>query len=245
MEYIRFFQLDGEWCTVHVPYRPSGFAILILGDKNHFVDEKTSFWIQNTGRSQILSYLLSEGYTIFYSNLYGRNWGNHKAVSLAKRLYHIMMKQEILNDKIHILSEGMGSILALHLMNDLSCSIRSIAMMNPCIDLKRFIEDEKENKFFYKRLIRDLCFAYEIQYQPNYSKIVDSIPELSLSNTKPVAIWQTTTNSTYNPMRHSRYYEEYRKTIESPISLKYYLSEKRFGIGPSIYKFYKEYEKEL
>ena len=45
---------------------------------------------------------------LFNSNLFGRHWGAEKAVTYAKQLIHSVLKQEILNPKIHILAEGMG-----------------------------------------------------------------------------------------------------------------------------------------
>ncbi|MFC4320669.1 alpha/beta fold hydrolase [Litchfieldia salsa] len=240
----RFFQLDGEWCLAHIPKKPNGFAVFIIGDKNHFVEESSSFWLQNSGRYQIIEYLLSEGYTVFYSNLYGRNWGSPPAVSLAVRLYHIMMKTEILNHRIHILAEGMGALIALQLMNENVVDVRSVAMMNPCISLKRHLEDEKEHKFFYKSLVQELRNAYGINHSEK-KNLSDTLPSIELSLENPVKIWQTTTNYSFNPNRHSRFYEEYRQEKNSPIILTYYLSDKRFSIGQSICKFYNENENDL
>lgn len=38
--------------------------------------------------------------------------GAEKAVTYAKQLIHSVLKQEILNPKIHILAEGMGALVA-------------------------------------------------------------------------------------------------------------------------------------
>ena len=107
---IRNFQLDTEWNVIHYPERPKGFGILIIGDERNFVDSNTSFWLQNEGKTKLLQSLLDAGYTVFYSNLYGKNWGSEKAVRLSKRLYQHMIRSEILNGKIHILAEGMGAL---------------------------------------------------------------------------------------------------------------------------------------
>ena len=47
----RNFQLDAEWNIVHYPEQPLGFGILIIGDERHFVDQNTSFWLQNEGKN--------------------------------------------------------------------------------------------------------------------------------------------------------------------------------------------------
>ncbi|MBD8067549.1 hypothetical protein [Bacillus sp. PS06] len=241
----RFFQLDGEWCVVHLPNKPNGFAVFVIGDKNHFVEENSSFWVQNLGRLQLIEYLLDQGYTVFYSNLYGKHWGSGRAVSLALRLYHIIVKTEILNKRIHILAEGMGSLVALQLMNDRLEHIRSVVMMNPCISMKQHLEDEKEHKFFYKNLVKELRSAYGFDESISKEEIERKLPSIEMSLKYPVKIWQTTTNFLYRPEKHSRTYEEYREENKSPISLTYYLADKRFSIGQSICKFYQEYEKNL
>lgn len=43
---------DQQWCMLHYPKRPNGFAVLILGDQQHYVHENSSVWIENTGRAK-------------------------------------------------------------------------------------------------------------------------------------------------------------------------------------------------
>jgi len=161
----RFFQLGNQWCVVHVPERPNGFGVLILGDQNHFVDEESSFWIQNNGRSIIINSFLDEGYTLFYSNLYGRHWGCPEAVSLTKRLNHVILKKEILNHRIHILAEGMGALVALQLMEGMGDNLRGVAMMNPCIDLRKHLIQEKEHNSFTNELLERLQWPITMTLQ--------------------------------------------------------------------------------
>ncbi|UOK58828.1 hypothetical protein MGI18_07120 [Bacillus sp. OVS6] len=40
--------------------------------------------------------------------------------------------------------------------------IRSVAMLNPCLNLQAHLEKERENMFFYKRLTKEIANAYEI-----------------------------------------------------------------------------------
>jgi len=241
----RFFQLGNQWCVVHVPERPNGFGVLVIGDQNHFVDEHTSFWIQNNGRSIMVESLLREGYTLFYSNLYGRNWGSSEAVSLARRLYHVILKKEILNNRIHILAEGMGALIALQLMEEMGDNIRSVAMMNPCLDLRKHVLQEKEHKFFYKRIIKEIATAYHYDVTKLEKDVNECIPTINYDTNVPVKIWQTTTNVLYDPKLHTKYYEEIRKQTANPIKVAYQLAEKRFSVSQPIFRFYKEYEKVL
>lgn len=241
----RFFQLDTEWCVVHVPERPNGFGIIVLGDKNHFVEEDTSFLIQNQGRLQMLNELISQGYTVFYSNLYGRNWGSKNAVLLAKRLYHYIMKSEILNNRIHILAEGMGALVGLQLADSMDDHVRSVAMINPCIDVKAHIEHEKEYKFFYKQLIKELSRAYKIDKKSEIEEIIRDIPNINFDTEIPLAIWQTTDRKSYNPEFHTRKLEEQRKKLEKPILISYLVTEKKYRMTTAICRFFKQHEGEL
>jgi hypothetical protein len=158
----RNFQLDTEWNVVHYPYQPTGFGILIIGDERNFVDKEFSFWTQNEGRLSLINDFKQAGYTAFYSNLYGKNWGSEKAVKLAKQLYFYMIRNEILNQKIHIFAEGMGALVALKLMKEMKQYIRSIVLLNPIYSLKTQLDQEREHKFFYKKLIKEIALAYDI-----------------------------------------------------------------------------------
>lgn len=238
----QFFKLDTEWSALHLPKRPNGFAVLIIGDKSNFVEESSSFWIQNYARSQILEYLKDEGYTVFYSNLYGANWGNPASVKLAKQLYHIVMKREILNKRIHILAEGMGALTAMQLSKRMQGEIRSMAFLNPCIDLVAHIENERKNKFFYKKLLKEVAKAYHLEEREVEFKIKDLAPKDNLVIPGiPIKIWHNTNERTYTPEIHSKKYESGNEMV----TLSYHISENTYAFSRSIGSFYKENEKEL
>lgn len=238
----QFFKLDTEWSALHLPKRPNGFAVLIIGDKTNFVEESSSFWIQNYARSQILEYLKDEGYTVFYSNLYGANWGNPASVKLAKQLYHIVMKREILNTRIHILAEGMGALTAMQLSKRMQGEIRSMAFLNPCIDLVAHIENERKNKFFYKKLIKEVAKAYHLEEREVEFKIKDIAPKDNLVIPGiPIKIWHNTNERTYTPEIHSKKYQSGNEMV----TLSYHISENTYAFSRSIGSFYKENEKEL
>ncbi|TLS37822.1 alpha/beta hydrolase [Pseudalkalibacillus caeni] len=237
----RYLSLDKEWNIIHLPEQPNGFSVFILGDINHFVDQKTSFWIQNHYRYGIIKDLLNKGYTVFYSNLYGRNWGSPKAIELAKKLYQIIMRQETLNYRIHILAEGMGALTALHLMEDMPESIRSAVFINPCLDLNKHIKQEQENKLFYKRLLKEISEAYEVTNEQLRSIILEMKPIEPVE--RPVKIWHKPSRSLFS-LSQSRNFEEFRKKAGSPIELSL-ISEQRNTIGKAISRFYGSHEKKL
>ncbi|MBM7659774.1 hypothetical protein JOC85_000541 [Bacillus mesophilus] len=240
----KFFLLDEEWSVVHLPERPNGFAIFIIGDRNHFVDSSSSFWIQNAGRYAFLEQFLRAGYTVFYSNLYGRNWGSPKAVNLAKRLYHVVMKTEILNEHVHLLLEGMGALTGLELMEEIGDKVRSVSMLNPCLSLREQLKHEQENKLFYKRMIREVVDAYSWE-EHSIEELTSNLTALDeYKSTTPVKIWISTDEQTYQSKEMARKYEQVRKD-NAPIQLTLHLNEKRFGIGSSIIQFYGKHERKL
>ncbi len=241
---IRFFLMGGQWNVVHVPEKPNGFGVLIIGDTNHFVDEHKSLWTQHIGRTKIMEQLLSAGYTIFYSNLYGANWGSERALEHIQQLYHIVLKQEILNSKIHILAEGMGALVALQLMEIIKENVRSVALINPCLDLYAHYKQEKERKFFFKKIYKELLDAHKVNKEELENKIKQISGHHFISEL-PVKIWQTTTNFTYDPNVHCKIYEEWRKKLSHPIQVTYHLVEKRYSYGSSICQFFTKFETKL
>ena len=185
---------------------------------------------------------MKQGYTLFHSNLYGNHWGSPRSVTMAKQLYHLVMKKEILNQRIHLLIDGMGGLTGLQLMQEIPEKIRSVAMMNPCLDLQAHLENEKEHKFFYKRLIKEISAAYGVD-----PRIVSSLnlPTLNTISNIPVRIWQKTNSTVYSPQDHSKKYEEMRNKAEHPIQLIYHLGDNLYRINQSIIRFFKENEKVL
>ncbi|ANB57344.1 hypothetical protein GFC29_3621 [Anoxybacillus sp. B7M1] len=236
----RFFQLDDQWCIIHVPERPNGFGVLLLGDVNHYVTENASFWTEHEGRRQLLDDLLQYGYTIFSSHLYGRHWGSDQALRLAKQLIYYVLKSEILNHRIYLLAEGMGALAALRLMEEISPQIRAVAMFSPCLNLRAQLEYEKENKFFYKRLVNDIADAYRV----DKTKVYDVIPCSSLTFSHvPTKIWQLSGVTPYPSSLHCRKYAEIAKEKKLPVEVLYHLPEKRYRFARAIHQFYEKYNR--
>ncbi|MFJ8257248.1 hydrolase [Peribacillus asahii] len=233
----RTFQIDDQWCMIHYAEQPSGFAVLIIGDRGHFVEQGSSFWLQHPGRLRILEHLKGYGYTLFSSNFYGANWGSIKSVELATKLYDKFMKSEIANDKIHILAEGTGALVAFELMKKLGSKIRSVVLKNPCLSLKWQLEKEKENKLFYKKVLYEVAEAFEIDYTESESFINNSEAMPSLTDT-PVQIIHVLNSFQKGQAALYRRLQRYNKNVQ----LAYLLPEKRYKIPYIINKFYKEHE---
>src|SRR4051794_28257382 len=242
----RNFQLDTEWNIIHYPEHPQGFGILVIGDERHFVDEKTSYWLQNEGKDMLLKSLQKAGYTIFYSNLYGRNWGSDKAVKLAKRLYEYMIRSEIMNRKIHIIAEGMGALVALKLLHRMESSIRSIVLVNPILSLRQHLELEKDRKFFYKKLVKELSYSYEQDEREMLEQLTNIDAPPLLNSTVPLKIIHILADSRAYKQSHllnqlSAKWEDEK----APISVCYMVPEKRLQLANQIIRFIKVHEEIL
>jgi hypothetical protein len=242
----RNFQLDAEWNIVHYPYKPTGFGILIIGDERSFVDRESSFWIQNESRLKLINHLKDAGYTIFYSNLYGKNWGSQKAVQLAKQLYFYIIRSEILNEKIHILAEGMGALVAGKLLKDMQQKVRSVAFINPIYSLKQHLEDEKEHKFFYKKLLREIAQAYDLDVKDVEEIFLETDQPAELPSTLPIKIIHLLNGPrSYKQSQISSALAEKAVKGGRTVSVNLILPEKENQLHHYLISFYKNFETEL
>ncbi|MDM5153820.1 alpha/beta hydrolase [Bacillus sp. DX1.1] len=239
----RFFYLEQQPCVIYLPEKPNGFGVMLLGDYNYFIENGTSLWTQHAGRSYFLNELINKGYTVFSSNLYGRHWGNDQAVRLAKRLYHVVMKKEILNEQVHIIADGMGALVALQMMNQHPECVRSVVMFNPCLDLPAHVEFEKEHKFFYKRLVRELLLAYDVKEAELEAKIAKkAFPHLP--SCVPVKIY-VSTQEKKERKQLLREYEKKRIYAQCETSLSFHLQDVKYKMVQHTCCFFKKYEEDL
>ena len=237
----RTFQINDQWNIIHYPKRPSGFAVMIIGDGSHFVEKDSTFWIQHPGRSAILAYLKEKGYTLFSSNFYGANWGSPKAVELALNLYILFLKKEIVNRSIHILAEGSGALLALRIMKEIGPRIRSVVLIDPVLSLKAKLQKEKENKFFYKKWLAEVSHAYEKDPKDCEQEILEE-EDVSFPEGIPVKVIQVFGSMRKEQASINREIQLYRET---DLQLTYLLPEKRYKIPYQIHRFFSEYEEIL
>ncbi|WP_283152359.1 hypothetical protein [Guptibacillus hwajinpoensis] len=233
----RAYQLDGEWTIVLVPERPNGFGIFIIGGLTHFVDADTSFWLQNHTREGMIADFLEAGYIVYTSNLYGRHWGSPKAAKLTERIYHLVHKQEILNPRIHVVAEGMGVLAANAFLNNRHTLVRSAALLNPCFDLKRLVRQEQVNRLFYKRLLREMAQAYEIENDEVLTRIDNKETEACPC---PVKIWHHSMKSPYS-LEQIREYERLQQELGYSIDLAL-LSDSYQFLGKKMIRFFQQHE---
>ncbi|RLQ97207.1 alpha/beta hydrolase family protein [Falsibacillus albus] len=244
----RTFQIEHEWCMIHYPEKPNGFAVMIFGDVQHFVDEAQSFWTQNIGRKKMIQELTDSGYIVFYSNYGGRHWGSERAVELAHTLYHIVMKQEILNDKIHVLAEGMGAAAVPRLLNVMDHKIRSVVFIAPCLSLKSHVEQEQEKKFYYKKLVSELSSSYQVDKSLVMDKIIQHEQETKVLHDThcPLSIISLVERSRYESQQeYIKCLYHFRLERKLPITIQYLLPEKRVLMTRKVLKLLQMNEADL
>ena len=61
--------------------------------------------------------------------------------------------------KMHIHGRWYGALVALEMMNKYPESIRSVIMLNPCLDLPEYVEFEKSISFL--KDLKELSLAYD------------------------------------------------------------------------------------
>ncbi len=231
---LRSFQYDEQWNIIYYPPKPSGFSVFIIGDHHHYVNEQDSYWLHHPHRFQLLKQLCKSGYTCFSSNMYGDHWGNDEAVRFAKDLYHIVMKAEILNEKIHLFAEGRGALVALKLLNQLQNCVRSVVLLNPCLSLKEKWELEKDNKIYFKPFLKEITKAFGedlAEFEEVYSPI-----------NVPIKIIHVMGNDS---KRQFQLYQDLRKRNSAETEIVYLFPEKRYKVTAETVRFLKQYESVL
>ncbi|MGM9927401.1 MAG: hypothetical protein ACI35P_05560 [Bacillus sp. (in: firmicutes)] len=231
---LRSFQYDEQWNIIYYPTKPSGFSVFIIGDHHHYVNERDSYWLHHPNRFQLLKQLRKSGYTCFSSNLYGEHWGNHQAVRFAKDLYHVVMKAETLNEKIHLFAEGKGALVALKLLNHLQDSVRSVVLLNPCLSLKEKWEFEKDNKIYFKPFMKEITKA-----------LGDNVEQLE-DVYSPVNVPLKIIHVMGNDQKKQFYlYQNLRKRNKAETEIVYLFPEKRYKVTAETIRFFKKYESVL
>jgi len=131
----------------------------------------------------------------------------------------------------------------LHEMGDL---IRSAVLINPILSLKHHLEQEREHKFFYKKLLRELAVSYEIETD-NIADLLSKQEKNLTSGLKvPVRIIQVLAGG--RAYKQSDYLKKRSIQWENencPISVFYILPDKKQRISSQMTSFFRKYEKIL
>jgi len=135
----------------------------------------------------------------------------------------------------------MGALVAIRLMEKMKGRIRSIILLNPIISLKDHLEQEKEHKFFYKKLMRELVAAYQMDQKVIENNVFSSQDKVNLQFECPVKIIHVLAGGkSYN---QSKLYHQI--ISESDISPTFILPEKKPQLGNMMIKFFNSHETDL
>jgi pimeloyl-ACP methyl ester carboxylesterase len=156
-------------------------------------------------------------------------------------LYQHVIRNEILNNKIHVLAEGMGALVALKLMEKMKHRIRSIILLNPILSLKHHLEQEKEHKFFYKKLLRELSLAHQMEQKVLENTILSKEETIKQPFDCPVKIIHVLSGAkSYN---QSKLYPQLISVSE--INPTFILPEKKQQLAIIMIKFFNSHESVL
>ncbi|WP_070119775.1 hypothetical protein [Bacillus marinisedimentorum] len=242
---IHYFQMENQYNAVHFPERPNGFAVLVIGDANHYVEKGASLWTQHFARRYWIEEFVKEGYIVFYSNLFGPNWGSPKSVEYLHSLWQLLLRKYILNNRLHVAADGMGALSALKLMKKYPRMVRSAVFIDPCLDLKHHFHKEKSNRLFFHRMLHDLSAAYEVKSEHVEENVIAAYRMEDYVTNHPVRIWHATDLHIYDITGNSRQFEKLREESGNPIKLTLYVQEKKYTCASDIKPFFKENEKIL
>ena len=247
MIHARFIRIEEQWNVIYLPERPNGFAAFLLGDNALVVEEDTSDWEQHPEKHLFLQNLLNRGYTVVASSFYNRHWGSYRAYQLLKQLYHLVLKQEILNKKIHLFAEGTGALLALRWLNEYADQTRSCYFVNPCFSLYEFYQQEQENKLYFKRFLKELEASYHKDKKEMDATWIQSItPEMKTKEIPPLSIHCHMQENRFPISKHSRPFQKKLADQEVFVNLRIHGNDNSFyKAAQSVFPFYKKYEKQL
>ena len=151
-----------------------------------------------------------------------------------------------MNDKIHIIAEGMGALVALKLLHDMDEYIRSIVLINPILSLKHHLELEKDRKFFYKKLVKELANAYEQEGEQLIIQLKNVDDPTLFNSSVPMKIIHVLADSrAYKQSDLLNQLSDKWKNEKTPISICYVVPEKRQQIVNQIIRFFKSQEEWL
>ncbi|GAF64001.1 hypothetical protein [Alkalihalobacillus trypoxylicola] len=245
--FAHYFYLEDQANVVYLPYRPNGFAIILLSENERPVEKDSSIWQQHPERQAFLNSLIEEGYTVITSQLFGKHWGSKKAVQYLEKIHHQLIKKQILNQKFHLFAEGMGALVALKLMEHKKNFIRSVFLLNPCIYVDKVYVQEKSNKLFYKRFVQEFAMAHDLKESQVTEEACKKVIDFGeIKPLPPIQIYQLMTEKKYPMEVHSRPFEKACHQQNENMNLSLYGLGKSFSsfLQP-VCTFYKKNEKKL
>lgn len=212
---FRIFTLNDQYCIIHYPEKPNGFGVLVIGGEEKYVDKQSSNWLSNNARQKILQSFLDDGYTVYYTNFNYRHMGNKQSVEQVASLYEFIKRTEILNERVHIIAEGIGTLIAMDLLKNKREMVRSILFINPIFSIQWMISILKDQPFLYKKTIKDLSSAYNIS-EESCEKNIKNLKVTSFTITYPFVIIHILEHGIQDALwtqLYKKYFSKYNENI--------------------------------
>ncbi|MCK0472657.1 alpha/beta hydrolase [Halalkalibacter sp. APA_J-10(15)] len=247
MRDARYQQIAQKWGVTYLPERPNGFAVFLLGDNGIITREDDSDWEIHPEKSLFLTGLLQRGYTVVVPPLHPSHWGSEEDFRIVLHMYHQVLKQEILNSRIHLLAEGTGALLALRWIAEEKEWLRSCYLINPCLDLQAFYRQEQENKWFFKRLEKELAEVYQEDKRRITNDWIKLIaPSYTFDDVPPLSIHCDINEKRFPLHIHSRPFLQKLAELNTYVNLRIHGNEQSFyRTAQAAYPFFKKYEVKL
>lgn len=156
--YVRYIDLNGYKNSYSIPEQPNGFAIFVLFDLSILTERDAQ---------RLINYLVEKGYTVFSSSLSQSHWGSPESVSHAKHLIQLFLKQETVNKRIFLFSEGSGGLVAKRLMEDDEIDIRAASFIKPLFTLEACYKERQTNELAKKRMEKEVEKAFQLNQKVN------------------------------------------------------------------------------
>ncbi|MBP3949565.1 alpha/beta hydrolase [Bacillus suaedae] len=244
MKRARFFGIDERLSVIYLPERPNGFAVFLLSDHGTVVEEDTNNWEQHPEKNQFMEDLLQRGYTIMIPPVGDVHWGNFDAYDSLIQMYYSVIKQEILNPKIHLFAEGAGALLALRWMEQNKKITRSCYLVNPCLSLVAHYEQEQESKLYFKRFVKELAEVYRKEEVCINENWIESItPKPLEKEIPPLSIHCDMQEKRFPLSLHSRPFQQYLADQNMLINLRIHGNGKSFyKAAQSAFPFFQKHE---
>lgn len=247
MKGARYQQIGQEWSVIYLPERPNGFAVFLLSDNGVMTRESDSDWEVHPEKELFVNGLLQRGYTIVVPPLQTTHWGSEDDFRMVLHMYHRVLKQEILNKCVHVLAEGTGALLALRWIATNGEQIRSCYFINPCFNLPAYFRQEQENKWFFKRFVKEIAKVYDEDENIVTEKYIQMIsPPTIFKHVPPLSIHCDMNEKRFPLHVHSRPFLQKLAELDTYVNLRIHGNEKSFNhIAQAAYPFFKKHEAKL
>ena len=136
--------------------------------------------------------------------------------------------------------------MALKLLKHSDFKIRSLVLINPVLSLSTQLEQEKENKFFYKKLVAELEAAYETDINTLLESLDGESSRPAFNNDTPVKIIHVLSgNRAYKQSSIIKELSVEWEKDDLPVTISYVLPEKMLQVGSQIVQFFRKHEQVL